>query len=50
MARIVPANSLSTAELTLALDDLDRAIREASPFVADVYLDLRSHAGGTPTG
>jgi divalent metal cation (Fe/Co/Zn/Cd) transporter len=50
MARILPATSLSTEELTLALDALDRAIREASPFVADVYVDLRSSAAVTPNG
>src|SRR5580765_1577956 len=50
MARILPATSLSTEELTLALDALDRAIREASPFVADVYVDLRSRAAVTPNG
>ena len=50
MARILPVTSLSTEELMLALDALDRAIREASPFVADVYLDLRSRASVTPSG
>lgn len=50
MARILPANSFSTAELTLALEALDRAIREASPFVADVYFDMRSNAGVVRTG
>ena len=41
-AKIRPAEQLNAPELAQAMDDLDRAIRGASPFVADVYLDLTS--------
>lgn len=40
VAKIHPSTSMSAEDLTRAMDDLDRRLREASPFVADVYLDL----------
>ena len=39
-AKVRPSTRLSAEELTHAMDDLDRALREASPFVADVYIDV----------
>ena len=42
-AKIRPSTRLSADELTRAVDDLDAALRKASPFVADVYIDLTSH-------
>ena len=39
-AKVHPKTSMSGDALAHAMDDLDRALREASPFVADVYLDL----------
>jgi cation diffusion facilitator family transporter len=42
-AKVRPSSGLSTEELGRAMDDLDHALREASPFVADVDLDVTSH-------
>lgn len=42
-AKVVPAASLTIEQLTHAMDDLDHAIRAASPLVADVYLDVTTH-------
>src|SRR5205085_8803340 len=39
-AKIRPSPELSAEELTRAMDDLDAALRQASPFVADVYIDV----------
>ena len=43
VARIHPKTSMDIEELTRALDDLDQKLRDASPYVADVYLDLTSY-------
>src|SRR5207245_4157066 len=45
VAKIRPSTSMSAKSLTLAMDDLDHALRDASPLVADVYLDLTTHHG-----
>ena len=42
-AKIRPSPRLSAKDLGRAMDDLDRALRKASPFVADVYIDVTSH-------
>jgi cation diffusion facilitator family transporter len=42
-AKIRPSSSMSTEDLGRAMDDLDKALREASPFVADVYIDVTLH-------
>lgn len=42
-AKVRPSPRLSGEELIRAIDDLDRALRDASPFVADVYLDVTAH-------
>jgi cation diffusion facilitator family transporter len=42
-AKIRPSPGLTTEELGRAMDDLDHALRETSPFVADVYIDVTSH-------
>jgi len=42
-AKVRPAPGFTTEELSRAMDDLDHALREASPFVADVYIDVTSH-------
>lgn len=39
-AKIRPRTDLDALTLTRAIDDLDAALRDASPFVADVYLDI----------
>jgi cation diffusion facilitator family transporter len=41
-AKVRPSPRLTAAELGRAMDDLDRALRQASPFVADVYIDVTS--------
>lgn len=43
-AKVRPAPHLSAAELGDAMDKLDQSLREASPFVADVYIDVTLHA------
>jgi divalent metal cation (Fe/Co/Zn/Cd) transporter len=43
VARIHPAANLTIDQLTLAMDGLDRAMREAVPEVADVYLDVTTY-------
>ena len=42
-AKVRPSPALTTEELSRAMDNLDHALREASPFVADVYIDVTSH-------
>ena len=42
-AKVRPSPRLTAAELGRAMDDLDGALRNASPFVADVYIDVTSH-------
>jgi cation diffusion facilitator family transporter len=49
-AKVRPSTRLSAEELTRAMDDLDRALREASPFVADVYIDVTAQAAKAPDG
>lgn len=41
-AKIRPRTDVDAVSLTRAIDDLDAALREASSFVADVYLDITS--------
>lgn len=45
IARVHPVTSLDAEELARAMDEIDRALREASPYVAEVFFDLRPHAG-----
>jgi cation diffusion facilitator family transporter len=49
-AKVRPSPGLTTEELSRAMDDLDHALREASPFVADVYIDVTSHHAGDGEG
>jgi divalent metal cation (Fe/Co/Zn/Cd) transporter len=39
-AKVHPSKTASIEELAKAMDSLDQQLREASPFVADVYLDV----------
>jgi divalent metal cation (Fe/Co/Zn/Cd) transporter len=39
-AKVHPTNAASIEDLAKAMDDLDLQLRKASPFVADVYLDV----------
>lgn len=39
-AKVRPVSNLSAEELSKAMDALDHALREKSPFVADVYIDV----------
>jgi cation diffusion facilitator family transporter len=43
-AKVRPAKASSIEELAQAMDDLDHDLRAASPFVADVYLDVTLHS------
>jgi len=43
VARIHPQPSIDAAQLTRALDEIDRALRDASPYVSEVFLDARPH-------
>lgn len=45
-AKVRPSGRISVEELTKAMDDLDRRLREASPLVADVFLDLTAQRDG----
>jgi divalent metal cation (Fe/Co/Zn/Cd) transporter len=45
-AKVRPSPRLSAKDLGRAMDDLDRALHKASPFVADVYIDVTSHNAG----
>ena len=38
--KVRPASHLSIGQLTRAMDDLDRKIRDALPIVADVFIDI----------
>ena len=49
-AKIRPSPRLSAKDLSHAMDDLDHALRKASPFVADVYIDVTSHDAGDGEG
>jgi cation diffusion facilitator family transporter len=49
-AKVRPKPGLTTEELGRAMDDLDHALRKASPFVADVYIDVTSHRPGDAGG
>jgi cation diffusion facilitator family transporter len=42
-AKVRPVSRLSVEELGRAMDDLDQALRETSPYVADVFIDVTSH-------
>jgi cation diffusion facilitator family transporter len=42
-AKVHPSNVSTIEELARAMDDLDHQLRAASPFVADVYLDVTMH-------
>jgi len=42
-AKIRPSPRLTVEQLGRAMDDLDAALRETSPFVADVFIDVTAH-------
>ena len=42
-AKVRPSARLSAEQLSKAMDGIDHALRKASPFVADVYIDVTSH-------
>jgi len=43
-AKVRPRRDIDALSLTRAIDDLDGALRDASSFVADVYLDITTSA------
>lgn len=45
MAKIHPSKSMNVQQLTRAMDELDRKIRRALPFVADVFIDVTGSRG-----
>src|SRR5439155_40251 len=49
-AKVRPSPRLTAEELGRAMDHLDHALRTASPFVADVYIDVTSHRGSDGDG
>jgi cation diffusion facilitator family transporter len=49
-AKIRPTPGLTTEHLSRAMDDLDHKLHNASPFVADVYIDVTWHHGGDGDG
>jgi cation diffusion facilitator family transporter len=42
-AKVRPSQRLTVEELGRAMDDLDQALRETSPYVADVFIDVTAH-------
>src|SRR5438270_3380983 len=42
-ANVRPASHLTVEQPGRAVDDLDHALRETSPFVADVFIDVTAH-------
>ncbi|MGA8809931.1 MAG: cation diffusion facilitator family transporter [Thermoanaerobaculia bacterium] len=42
-AKVRPSPRLTVEDLGRAMDDLDAALRETSPFVADVFIDVTAH-------
>jgi cation diffusion facilitator family transporter len=42
-AKVRPSPRLTAEQLGRAMDDLDHALRETSPYVADVFIDVTAH-------
>jgi cation diffusion facilitator family transporter len=42
-AKVRPSPKLTVEELGRAMDELDAALRETSPYVADVFIDVTAH-------
>ncbi|HEV7485886.1 MAG TPA: cation diffusion facilitator family transporter [Thermoanaerobaculia bacterium] len=42
-AKVRPSPRLTVEQLGRAMDDLDQALRETSPYVADVFIDVTAH-------
>jgi cation diffusion facilitator family transporter len=47
-AKVRPSPQLSVEDLGRAMDDLDAALRETSPFVADVFIDVTWQRASEP--
>jgi divalent metal cation (Fe/Co/Zn/Cd) transporter len=43
MAKVRPSANMNIENLTQAMDELDRKIREALPVVADVFIDITAN-------
>ena len=43
MAKVHPSDRMNIEQLSRAMDDLDRRIRAAMPFVADVFIDVTAN-------
>jgi cation diffusion facilitator family transporter len=48
-AKVHPSSKLTIDELTRAMDDLDHQLRAASPYVAEVYVDVTNHRAAART-
>jgi cation diffusion facilitator family transporter len=48
VAKIRPSRALNIDRLSRAMDDLDRRIREALPYVADVFIDVTGDRSASP--
>ncbi|HEV7572189.1 MAG TPA: cation diffusion facilitator family transporter [Thermoanaerobaculia bacterium] len=42
-AKVRPSPKLTVEQLGRAMDDLDQALRDTSPYVADVFIDVTAH-------
>src|SRR5206468_3551284 len=49
-AAVHPAPGQTADELAIALDDIDHAMRQELPEVAEVFIDLTSHRAGSAEG
>jgi cation diffusion facilitator family transporter len=49
-AKVRPSPRLTVEELGRAMDDLDHSLRETSPFVADVFIDVTAHHASELSG
>jgi divalent metal cation (Fe/Co/Zn/Cd) transporter len=47
-AKVRPVATLTTQQLTRAMDEADRALRSALPEVADVYIDVSAFGSAGP--
>jgi hypothetical protein len=45
VAKVRPSRELDIDRLGRAMDDLDRRIRDAFPYVADVFIDVTGERG-----
>jgi cation diffusion facilitator family transporter len=49
-AKVRPSPKLTVEQLGRAMDDLDQALRDTSPYVADVFIDVTAHHASELSG